>query len=132
MGDERLTADALRQLAEAPVHADCDCWLAGCAAWTSAGSHQWPDARLAPLGHLRDLEIGEPTFVEHHPEGTRIDSPRAPIALHHYPANRADAWRCGPCGRVVLHYQEAGGYYSEARVRLVDPALIVDVPLEGE
>ena len=82
------------------------------------------------VGSLRDLDLDEPTYVEHHPAGTRIDSPAAPIAIRHFPANRADVYKCSECAHIVLHYQEAGGYYTEARVRLMDPALVVDARVD--
>lgn len=126
--NQRLSASDLIALSQGPQQeADC-CWFAGCRGWTSAAAHLWPDARLQKVGTLRDVEQYEPSYEEFHPRGTRIDSPDAPIALQHFPANRADVYRCSQCHRIVLHYQEAGGYYTEARVRLLDPSLVVDEP----
>ena len=125
---ERLSAADLIALARAARDEDCTCGFGSYRGWTSAAPHLWPDARLVKVGSLRDVEADEPSWLEHHPAGTRIDSPDAPIAINHFPANRADVYRCGECGQIVLHYQEAGGYYTEARVRLLDPTLVVDVP----
>jgi hypothetical protein len=68
----------------------------------------------------------ELSFEEFHPNGTRYDSPEAPIALNYFPYNRADVYACQQCGCAVLKYTEYGGYYIDQRVRLVDAALITD------
>jgi hypothetical protein len=121
----RLGADELRALADGATSA-CTCVLADCQAWTRVEPYRWPAATLQAVGTLRDPELAEPTFVEFHPERTRLESPSAPIALRHYPCNRAEVWRCTACANVVLRYDEAGGYYLDSRARIVDPALVVD------
>lgn len=77
------------------------------------------------VGTLRDDEGVEPTYEEHHPAGTRYDSPQAPIAVDWFPFNRSDVYRCARCQRLFLRYTEYGGYYVDHRVRRVDAALIV-------
>jgi hypothetical protein len=74
---------------------------------------------MAPVATLRDPELYEPTFEEHHPNGTRYDSPDAPVALRFFPYNRCDLWRCTQCQRHLLRYTEFGGYYVDHRVRAV-------------
>ena len=66
------------------------------------------------------------TFEEYHPNGTRYESPQAPIAPGFFPFNRCDVFACGHCGCAVLKYTEYGGYYVDHRVRRVDPDLVVD------
>jgi hypothetical protein len=78
------------------------------------------------VASLRDIEVAEPSFEEHHPNGTRYDSAHAPISVAHFPYNRCDLWRCVPCGQHVLKYTEFGGYYVDQRVRLVNPDLVVE------
>ena len=68
----------------------------------------------------------EPTWAEHHPAGTRIDSPRAPIAPAFHPYNRSEVWACTACGKPFLRYTEFGGYYVDPRVRELDASLLVD------
>jgi len=36
--------------------------------------------------------------------------------------------RCRDCGRHYLRYNEAGGYFTEIRMRALRPELIVDPP----
>ena len=104
----------------------CHCASLGpCAGWESITEDRWP-AQLQQLATLRDPELYEPTFEEFH-QGTRYDSPDAPIALKHFPYNRCDVWQCA-CGRLFLRYTEFGGYYVDHRVRALNPALIVDAP----
>ena len=50
----------------------------------------------------------------------------APIAPAFHPYNRSDAVACVHCGRAFLRYTEAGGYFSDVRLRELDPALVVD------
>jgi hypothetical protein len=70
--------------------------------------------------------VMEPTFEEFHPQGTRYESPQAPIALAFFPFNRCDVHTCSRCGCTALKYTEYGGYYVDHRVRLVRSALVVD------
>ena len=120
-----MDRDTLQALASRPRTA-CDCELAGCAGWDSVAPHRWPADALVRVGTLRDAELTEPTFAEHHPAGTRLESPEAPLALRHYPCNRADVFACQRCQGLVLRYDETGGYYFDIRARRVAPALIVD------
>ena len=93
--------------------------------WESLTEARWPAAQMHALGTLRDVDAYEPTLDEHHPCGTRYDSPDAPIAPAFFPYNRCDVHRCSRCARVLLRYTEFGGYYVDHRVREVNPALIV-------
>ncbi len=81
---------------------------------------------LRRVGTLRDAAIDDPTLDEYHPGGTHQWSAEAPIAPSHYPYNRCDVWQCSACARAYLRYTEYGGYYEDERVRLVDPALVVE------
>ena len=78
---------------------------------------RWPADQMMQLATLRDSSLYEPTFEEHHPNGTRYDSPEAPVALKFFPYNRSDLWRCRQCRRHLLRYTEYGGYYVDHRVR---------------
>jgi len=123
-----LDACALQTLARSRPE-QCRCALKACLGWESVGEERWPAEQLQAAGTLRQqLPEGqtEATFEEYHPEGTRYESPQAPIALDFFPFNRSDAYSCTRCGCAVLRYTEYGGYYVDHRVRLVDAALIVD------
>lgn len=94
-----------------------------CPGWESvAGPVRAP--QLEAVGTLRDLAQEEPTLHEHHPEGTRFWSASAPIATQFFPYNRCEVWRCPQCRRGFLQYLEAGGYYTDHRLRAIDPQLI--------
>ena len=89
---------------------------------------RWPADQMQAAGTLRqELPEGhiELTFEEFHPNGTRYDSPNAPIALDYFPYNRCDVFKCSACQCAVLKYTEYGGYYVDTRARLVDPEMIV-------
>jgi hypothetical protein len=75
---------------------------------------------------LRHPDVYEPTFEEHHPDGTRYPDAQAPIAVGHFPYNRSQVWACTRCQRCLLRYTEYGGYYVDHRVRAIDPRLITD------
>jgi hypothetical protein len=97
---------------------------------------RWPVPHMTAVGSLRaahddgDTVLGsEPTFEEFHPEGTRYDSPLAPIAPAFFPYNRCDVFACNRCQRVLLRYTEFGGYYVDHRVRALNGDLVVDAPL---
>lgn len=96
-----------------------------CAGWESITAPLGPP-RLEAVGTLRDPAIEEPTLAEHHPAGTGYWHAQAPIALAHFPFNRCSVWRCAQCRRGFLQYTEAGGYYVDHRIRMIDPALISD------
>jgi hypothetical protein len=118
---------ALRSAALAsPVTKPCTCALGACPAWDSMTEDRWPAAQMQPLGTLRDPDMYEPTFEEHHPHGTRYDSANAPVSAKHFPYNRCDVFSCTPCGRVLMRYTEFGGYYVDHRVRELRPELVVD------
>lgn len=129
MNKPLLNAAELEHLAEAcnatAASTACACLPAQVAAWESVTEERWPDEVLQCIGTLRHPDIEEPTFEERHPSGTRYDSPRAPIAVAFFPFNRCDVFRCTKCRQLFLRYTEFGGYYVAHRVRMVDPALIV-------
>ena len=94
-----------------------------CPGWESASAPVGPPL-LEPVGTLRDPDVYEPTFEEVHDAGTTYWHPRAPIAVHAFPCNRADVWRCPDCRRGFLQYTETGGYYVDHRLRSIDPTLV--------
>jgi len=122
------SADELKALlADQPSTRACSCSLGSCAGWESLSEDRWPAAQMRQVATLRDPELDEPTFEEHHPHGTRYDSPDAPVAVKFFPYNRCDVWRCGECQRHLLRYTEFGGYYVDHRVRALSPKLdIID------
>ena len=119
------TPDALRQLSAQPNN-PCQCSVQRCAGWESVSDTEWPSAQMQPVATLRDPEVYEPTFEEHHPDGTRYDSADAPVALKFFPYNRCDVFACAQCQQQVLRYTEFGGYYVDHRARRLDAALISD------
>jgi hypothetical protein len=121
----RLHAKDLLSLAAQAQSACADCQSLSCAGWESVGGGT-DLSRLSKVGTLRDPALEEPTFVEHHPKGTRSGSSDAPIAPSWFPYNRCDVWRCSRCGSGFLRYTEYGGYYSDERIRALNPALVVD------
>jgi len=123
-----LNLTQLKALAQKPSD-PCACSLKICKGWESVSDDRWPSKQLKLEGTLRrELAEGESelSFEEYHPNGTRYDSPEAPIALHYFPYNRANVYACKQCGCAVLKYTEYGGYYIDQRVRLVDASLVVD------
>ncbi|MSP36108.1 MAG: hypothetical protein EXR25_10265 [Limnohabitans sp.] len=123
-----LDATQLQALAIKPLD-QCACSLKICKGWESVSDDRWPSKQLKLEGTLRrEMAQGESelSFQEFHPNGTRYDSPEAPIALNYFPYNRADVYACQQCGCAVLKYTEYGGYYIDQRVRLVDACLVVD------
>ena len=119
------TARQLRDLTANLTAGPCNCILRPCGVWDSVSEGDWPAHQMDCIATLRDPEVSEPTFEEYHPDGTRYDSIKAPIALAYFPANRCDVHRCRTCGQPWLRYTEYGGYYIDHRVRRLDPALIV-------
>ncbi|NDZ17940.1 hypothetical protein C7T35_08775 [Variovorax sp. WS11] len=108
----------------------CSCSVLQTPSWESITLERWP-AGVEQVGTLRASDIDEPTFEEFHPGGTRYGSADAPIAVSWFPFNRSDVYACGTCRSVFLRYTEYGGYYVDHRVRMVDPALVVqDVRLK--
>ena len=125
-----LDAVALKRLAVGRP-GQCTCALKACQGWESVGDDRWPAAQMRAVGTLRQpLPEGQSesewTFEEYHPQGTRYESPDAPIAPAYYPFNRCDVHACAQCACAVLKYTEYGGYYVDPRVRLVDPQRVVD------
>ena len=122
-----VSTEALKTLSQAKP-AQCACALKHCQGWESVPDARWPAAQMQAAGTLRqELPEGqmELTFEEFHPNGTRYDSPNAPIAVDYFPYNRCDVFKCSTCQCAVLKYTEYGGYYVDTRARLVDPEMIV-------
>jgi hypothetical protein len=99
----------------------CSCSVGLCLAWESVSDARWPKDQMTQIGTLRDPDIAEPTFEEHHIQVdgklTYYDSPDAPISALHFPYNRCDVHQCNQCERVLLKYTEFGGYFVDQRVR---------------
>jgi hypothetical protein len=103
----------------------CDCALREHEGWQSIAEHRWPVEHLKERGTLRVTNTEEPTFEEHHPEGTRFESVNAPVAVTFFPYNRCAIFSCQQCDQTVLKYTEAGGYYVEQRARRIHAGLIL-------
>lgn len=103
----------------------CSCCTVPLDAWQRLPTSLELD-RFEEVGTLVVDAYDEPSFKEYHPQGTRDDSPDAPIAPRYYPANRSQVARCLNCGRHYLRYNEAGGYFTELRIRALKPELLVD------
>lgn len=114
--------------ASAAVTQPCSCMAESLAAWRAVPL-ALDAAQLEEVGVLFDDPYDEPTFAEYHPAGTRYESAAAPIAVRFYPYNRCAVVRCRICGRHYLRYNEAGGYFTEIRLRALQPELLVDAPL---
>jgi hypothetical protein len=113
--------------ASAAVTAPCSCIKVSLAAWHALPLTLELD-RFEDAGTLLLDPYSEPTFAEYHPAGTHYDSEDAPIAPRFYPFNRCNVARCMQCGRHYLRYNEAGGYFTELRIRALQPGLLVDAP----
>jgi hypothetical protein len=109
----------------APARA-CSCALGACAGWESLAEYRWEANQMRPVASLRDPAQEEPTLEEKHPQGTRYDSPDAPVAVGFFPYNRCEVWHCSRCERHLLRYTEYGGYNVDPRVRALDPDKIID------
>jgi hypothetical protein len=120
------SAAELRQLTQGRDTTPCSCALRRCGPWDSVSEGDWPREHMAPVGTLRDSAEPEPTFEEFHPDGTRYESPDAPVAIRFFPFNRCDIWLCGRCDQHWLRYTEFGGYYVDQRARRLQPEQIVD------
>ena len=118
------TPETLRAAMPHPTQT-CDCALQRCAGWESVSENDWPKTQLQAVGTLRDPEVHEPTFEEHHPQGTRYESPDAPVALQFFPYNRCDVFACQRCQQTVLRYTEFGGYYVDHRARRIAAEQVV-------
>lgn len=124
---QRIEFETLASLAQASgaVTAPCSCNEVSVSAWRAIPMTMRTD-RLEEVGFLFDDPYDEPTFTEFHPAGTHYDSDTAPIAPNFYPYNRCAVARCLDCGRHYLRYNEAGGYFTELRIRALQPELLVD------
>ncbi|MRW89336.1 hypothetical protein GJ699_05010 [Duganella sp. FT80W] len=111
--------------ASAAVSTPCSCDQAHLLAWQQVPLTLELD-QFEEVASLVEDPFAEPTFAEYHPAGTRLESDDAPIAPRYYPANRSHLLRCVKCGRHYLRYTEAGGYFSEFRIRALRPELLVD------
>ena len=118
-------AQQLRELCAASTATECTCPLKRCAGWDSLGGVDWDSTQLPAVATVRDVEVLEPTFEEYHPQGTRYESPDAPVSLAHFPVNRSDVHHCTRCGQHVLRSTEYRGYYVDPRGRRLNPDLIV-------
>lgn len=127
---QTLDFAALMALAHASskITTPCHCTAVSLAAW-QAVPLEMQSGRLEDIGTLMADPYDEPTFTEFHPAGTRYHSDDAPIAPQFYPYNRCTVARCLDCGRCYLRYNEAGGYFTEWRIRALQPALLVDATL---
>ncbi len=120
------TPDALRQLAAAAQATPCPaCERLRCPGWESLSGAS-DASHLQPVATLRDEAIEAPTLDEHHPAGTHLWSPDAPIAPRWHPYNLCTVWQCPTCARAFLRYTEHGGYYVDERIRAVAVGLVVD------
>ena len=118
----------LRELARqsAAITQDCNCRSADSSGWISLPL-SLPETQLVDIATLIADPYDEPTFTEYHPDGTRYASPEAPIAPAWYPYNRCNIARCQQCGRHLLRYMEAGGYFVDRRIRALErPELVVE------
>ena len=120
-----LDSKSLRALGDINASQPCSCALRPCAGWDSFTQERWPTPQMRHIGTLRDPDVDEHTHDEHHPGGTRYDSPTAPIAVNFFPCNVSDVYACTSCKKVVLRYTEFGGYYVDHRVRELDSSLVV-------
>ena len=121
-----LDTDTLRQLGAQAQAAPCPaCAPLRCPGWESLSGAS-DASHLQPVGTLRDPAIEDPTLDEHHPAGTHLWSPDAPIAPRWHPYNLCSVWQCPTCARAYLRYTEHGGYYVDERIRLVDGGKVVD------
>jgi hypothetical protein len=120
------SAELRQALAASPAPQACSCALGACTAWESLAEYRWEAAQMSAVGTLRDPAIDEPTLEEKHPQGTRYDSPDAPIAPAFFPYNQCEVWLCQKCERHLLRYTEFGGYNVDPRVRELAASKIID------
>lgn len=127
---QKIDFTALTQLAQTSgaVGVPCSCSQASLAAWQALPMTLELEC-FEDVGTLMDDPYDEPTFVEFHPNGTRYDSEDAPIAPRYFPYNRCTVARCTNCGRHYLRYNEAGGYFTELRIRALHADVLVDAAL---
>ncbi|MFI5444780.1 hypothetical protein [Polaromonas sp. UC242_47] len=122
----QTAADLRSAIAQpAPTRA-CSCALGACTGWESLAEYRWDAHQMNLVATLRDPALDEPTLEEKHPQGSRYDSPDAPVAIKFFPYNRCEVWHCAQCDRHLLRYTEFGGYNVDHRVRALDPGNIID------
>lgn len=125
MSDIRFIASNAELLALLqPAAQTCQCNLKRCAGWESVNDTEWPAQAMQKLATLRDPDVYEPTFEEHHTNGSRYESADAPVSVKHFPYNRCDVFQCNACSQTVLRYTEFGGYYVDHRARRIGPELL--------
>jgi hypothetical protein len=106
---------------------ECSCALGACAGWESITESRWPAEQTKAVATLRRADEYEPTFEEHHPQGTRYESPLAPVAARFFPYNRCVIHQCNRCERYLMRYTEYGGYYVDHRARCLNGAPVADL-----
>jgi hypothetical protein len=112
----------------ARISAPCACSSLASRCWESFPL-ALSEADFQDVATLLEDPFIEPTFAEFHPDGTRYESPHAPIAPRYFPYNRCTVAKCLSCGRAFLRYVEAGGYFVDRRIRRLSPDLLVDAAL---
>ncbi|WP_347557012.1 hypothetical protein [Robbsia sp. KACC 23696] len=132
-----LDAVALREIVEAAPSASsirdtansaCGCGKTNLAGWQSVPL-SFDESVLDDIGSLIPHGVDEPSYEEYLPSGTTYWTDDAPIAPHYFPYNRCTVSRCQVCRSVYLRYTEGGGYFVDRRIRALDAARIVDIPL---
>ncbi len=125
-----MTLDELKSLADASaaVTQPCACAIDSYREWTRVPV-DFPESHLRTVGTVFDDLDDVATYAEYHPHGTTYWSADAPIAPRYYPYNDAQVAQCALCGRCALHHVERAGHCPEPRIRVLDPRLIVDVPV---
>ena len=103
----------------------CRCQQRDLSGWTA-----WPvgyrETDFAQIGTLGRHAPEEAILEEYHPAGTYYWSNAAPIAPRFHPYNQITLWRCLGCQRLYLRHNDDGAYHVAPRIRLLQPALIVD------
>ena len=121
------TAAQLRSaISESATPRGCTCALGACPGWESLAEYRWEAQQMVRVATLCDPTVAEASLEEKHPQGTRYDSPDAPVAIKFFPYNRCEVWHCTRCDRHLLRYTEFGGYNVDPRVRALTLKNIVD------
>jgi hypothetical protein len=123
-----LTELARRAEAEAIDLPACSCTRTALDGWNSLPL-SLDESQLREVATLMRVDDDEPTFSEYLPGGIQYWAANAPIAPRYFPYNRCGVWTCVQCGRAFLRYTEGGGYFVDRRIRALNSALIVDIPL---
>ncbi len=126
-----LDAASLTELArqaEAGELPECSCTRTPLDGWNTLPL-SLDEGQLREVATLTRADNDEPTFSEYLPNGLQYWAVDAPIAPLYFPYNRCGVWTCILCGRGYLRYMEGGGYFVDRRIRMLNSALIVDVPL---